>query len=82
MPKCPKCEHEFVTPDETSEHVQSTLVIREIDRETRRARGTMAFQGCERCKNITRELGSLFLFSPDVLDQLKRHLIDLHGAAL
>lgn len=60
---------------------EKSVTMREIDKETRRARGTMIFQGCDRCKVVIKEFGSLshFFSDPDILNKLKEHLIDLHG---
>jgi len=47
--------------------------LREIDKETRRARGAMLYKECSSCQDIRK------ILDQSIIDRIREHFIELHG---
>ena len=54
--------------------------LREIDKETRRARGAMLYKECSSCQDIRKILDeNKVLLDQSIIDRIREHFIELHG---
>ncbi|MGA9152602.1 MAG: hypothetical protein WBZ36_18660 [Candidatus Nitrosopolaris sp.] len=54
--------------------------LREIDKETRRARGAMLYKECRSCQDIRKILDeNRVLLDQSIIDRIREHFIELHG---
>jgi hypothetical protein len=54
--------------------------LREVDKETRRARGAMLYKECRSCQDIRKILDeNKVLLDQSIIDRLREHFIELHG---
>ena len=54
--------------------------LREIDKETRRARGAMLYKECRSCQDIRKILDeNKVLLDQSIIDMIREHFIELHG---
>ena len=54
--------------------------LREIDKETRRARGAMLYKECRSCQDIRKILDeNKVLLDQSIMDTIREHFIELHG---
>jgi hypothetical protein len=54
--------------------------LREIEKETRRARGAMLYKGCRSCQDIRKILDeNKVVLDQSIIDRIREHFIELHG---
>lgn len=54
--------------------------LREVDKETRRARGAMLYKECRSCQDIRKILDeNKILLDQSIIDRIREHFIELHG---
>jgi hypothetical protein len=53
--------------------------LREIDIETRSARGAMLYKECRSCQDIRKLDENKVLLDQSIIDKIREHFIELHG---
>ena len=54
--------------------------LKEMDKQTRRARGAMLYKECRCCQDIRKILDeNKVLLDQSIIDRIREHFIELHG---